>query len=390
MMMADAVAEPQKEEDGGPVMDGGLVETWSGRRAQSRQGYVCDPRTSVLSQCLQVVVGCGDIESFWNDVRVDSTSLKIAFPRIFVLTTNKAGCVRDFGKRVDSKWKWEVQLRRPLFDWEIEQWKCFKVCLGCIQIRDMISDTIVWSHCPHGQFSVGSFRRWTWKLWSICMDWWNVKSCSSPSLRDWWSDDISMMILNIKQSCTDSMPLKTSKIENWIPPLLDSLKSNEDVSARGSPGRAGIGGVLRDSKGKILCTFSDHIGIQDANTAEILAIARVCELCVSKPELVGRDITIASEILAIARVCELCVSKPELVGRDITIASDSKTAVYWVNNEGIGSLKHVQIIYDIRCNVRVMGRSLVIYNSRASNSVVDQLAKNGSGGSEDSLVWGVH
>lgn len=91
-------------------------------------------------------------------MRVDSTPLKIIFPRIFMLATNKLGCVRDFGRWVNSKWKWEVQLCRPLFDWEIEQWKCFQVCLDCIQIHELISDTIVWSHFPHGQFLVGSFR----------------------------------------------------------------------------------------------------------------------------------------------------------------------------------------------------------------------------------------
>ncbi|KAK3224470.1 hypothetical protein Dsin_011495 [Dipteronia sinensis] len=128
----------------------------------------------------------------------------------------------------------------------------------------------------------------------------------------------------------------------------------------GCPGLVGTGRVLRDSRGKVLCTFSDHIGIHDANMVEILAIARACELCVSRPELVGRD---------------------------IAIVSDSKVAVSWVNNDGIGTLKHVQTIYDIRSHLRDMGQSLVIYNSRASNSVSNLLAKKWSDGYEDSLIW---
>ena len=70
-----------------------------------------------------------------------------------------------------------------------------------------------------------------------------------------------------------------------------------------------------------------------------------------------------------------------------TVASDSKTAVSWVNNDGIGSLKYVQIIHDIRCHLRAMGRSLVMYNSSATNSVANLLAKNDTGGREDSLAW---
>ena len=94
-----------------------------------------------------------------------------------------------------------------------------------------------------------------------------------------------MILLDIADRCVDPIKVKIPKLAMWIPPLPDVLKFNVDGSARGAPGLAGIGGVLRDDSGKVLCSFSFHIGWQDAITAELRAIAKACELCLSKPVL---------------------------------------------------------------------------------------------------------
>jgi hypothetical protein len=39
---------------------------------------------------------------------------------------------------------------------------------------------------------------------------------------------------------------------NWKPPPLGSLKLNFDGASKGNPGRTGLGGVIRDSKGNII------------------------------------------------------------------------------------------------------------------------------------------
>ena len=58
--------------------------------------------------------------------------------------------------------------------------------------------------------------------------------------------------------------------------------------------------------------------------------------------------TISFEILAIARACHLCSSKPELKCKSITFVSDSKTAVSWINSSGVGSWDHSHLILEIR------------------------------------------
>ncbi|XVF28715.1 hypothetical protein REPUB_Repub15cG0054000 [Reevesia pubescens] len=51
-----------------------------------------------------------------------------------------------------------------------------------------------------------------------------------------------------------------------------SVKFNVDGSAKGNPGPAGCGGVLRDSSGAIFAMFSGPLGIQVPTAADLLAI----------------------------------------------------------------------------------------------------------------------
>ncbi|KAI9156673.1 hypothetical protein LWI28_010398 [Acer negundo] len=110
---------------------------------------------------------------------------------------------------------------------------------------------------------------------------------------------------------------RLAKVEEWVPPSFDSLIFNVDDSTRGSPGQVGIGGVLRDHRGKVLCLFSAQVGLQDA---------------------------VSTEIMALAKACDLCMNKHEVLGKNITLISDSKIAVSWVKGQGIGNLTHVQTI----------------------------------------------
>ncbi|KAK3230293.1 hypothetical protein Dsin_002174 [Dipteronia sinensis] len=154
---------------------------------------------------------------------------------------------------------------------------------------------------------------------------------------------------------------KISNPVNWPPPPI-GFKFNVDGSARGKPGLTGIRGILWDMEGKVHCLFSFLVGSKDSNMTKILAIQKACQLCALNTVLLGSN---------------------------ITIVSDSKVVVSWVNNnDGVGSLKHVDIIYDFRC-LRNMMRGLSIeYNSRATNSLAENLAKMGSNMEGDIVVWG--
>ncbi|KAK0574763.1 hypothetical protein LWI29_028697 [Acer saccharum] len=186
----------------------------------------------------------------------------------------------------------------------------------------------------------------------------------------WWfkhhgegsSDPITVILQDIAGRCFDKIKKKAASTADWSPPSLGAFKFNVDGSARGNPGSAGIGGVLRDFRGKVIGSFSKFVGIADAITAEIFAIHQACVLCANSSALMGKQ---------------------------ITIISDSKGAVSWVNSSSFGSLKHVNVIYDIRNFLRSLGRTVVIFNPRSSNCFADSLAKKGSNQEGDYMMWEV-
>ena len=77
--------------------------------------------STIFEEGIIVVVGRGNKAKLWSDVKVGNTNLKVVFLRVFALAQNKNGCVRDYGRWENSQWIWDVSLRRPMFDWELEQ-----------------------------------------------------------------------------------------------------------------------------------------------------------------------------------------------------------------------------------------------------------------------------
>ena len=83
----------------------------------------------------------------------------------------------------------------------------------------------------------------------------------------------------------------------------------------------------------------------------------------------------------------LCVVTIGLLGKEIVFVSDSKSAVTWINSDGLGSLNHTKLILDIRNHLTSLNNSSVIFNSRDSNSLANMLAKKGSGQEGNELIW---
>ncbi|KAE8726423.1 hypothetical protein F3Y22_tig00006991pilonHSYRG00009 [Hibiscus syriacus] len=107
----------------------------------------------------RIQVGNGKSISFWNDVWADCTPLKFQFPRIFVLSTNKSGRVREFGNYVSNGWIWDIRTRRNLCDWELEQWLQLMIKLNNSQLTEEVDDFLSWTGKGDGLFTVSSCRR---------------------------------------------------------------------------------------------------------------------------------------------------------------------------------------------------------------------------------------
>ncbi|GKB64408.1 hypothetical protein Tco_0920594 [Tanacetum coccineum] len=83
----------------------------------------------------------------------------LQFPRIFALAANKSGPVCDFGLWENGQWKWNVNLRRNLFDWEVEQFDSFMLILNSVVMMATRKDKVVWSFDSLGKFSSRSFGK---------------------------------------------------------------------------------------------------------------------------------------------------------------------------------------------------------------------------------------
>ncbi|KAK2645440.1 hypothetical protein Ddye_020635 [Dipteronia dyeriana] len=173
----------------------------------------------------------------------------------------------------------------------------------------------------------------------------------------WWykhykkgSTEPVSSLLNVKDLCVDLRNKKIRQIRDWIPQAEDYLKFNVDGSSKGNPGSVGIGGVLGDSKGAVICMFSQFVGIFDSNTAKIMAIKRVMKLCFSISSLENQY---------------------------IVIVNDSKSTVAWINKGDFGNVKYVKIIHDIKSLMQSM-KVEVVHDSRAYDAFADNLEKHGS------------
>ncbi|KAK4857294.1 hypothetical protein QYF36_026615 [Acer negundo] len=138
------------------------------------------------------------------------------------------------------------------------------------------------------------------------------------------------MVENLEVCCVEHKQEKKREAKAWIPPLFEALKFNVDGSFNKEQGRAGIGGVLRNSKGE---------------------------------NMFG--------------------------GREIVIESDSRVVIAWILSTDFGNLAMVDEIYEIRAKLRTYNNLSIHYVSRVSNGMADGLAKRGSVLEGENVVWSV-
>ncbi|KAK9029313.1 hypothetical protein V6N11_026432 [Hibiscus sabdariffa] len=65
---------------------------------------------------------------------------------------------------------------------------------------------------------------------------------------------------------------------SWVKPFANSLKFSVDGAVEGGFGRAGVGGILRNSNNKTLILFSKSVGCCDATSAELFALKEAVQV----------------------------------------------------------------------------------------------------------------
>ena len=141
-------------------------------------------------------------------------------------------------------------------------------------------------------------------------------------------------------------PFQGEEINPLVCPFGWGFKVQFGWRFKGKPGQARIGGVLRNSKAKVLLMFSNNFGVCDSTEAEVLAILESLWLFSRRYD------------------------------GSLLIESDSSNAIAWVSNKKANPWKfqfHFNEIRELSTNMNVTFRHVF----RSANSMADVLAKRG-------------
>ena len=136
----------------------------------------------------------------------------------------------------------------------------------------------------------------------------------------------------------------------WKTLPLGSLKFNVDGSARGKPGPAGIGGILKDCMAATKAVFSRAIGVADLNVAELLAVRE------------------ALRIFAASKW---------VFSHKLIIESDSSNAVKWVRHPQGAPWAMKNYISHIETLKGLLIGWDIVHTLREGNEIPDALTKSG-------------
>ncbi|KAE8709200.1 hypothetical protein F3Y22_tig00110332pilonHSYRG01083 [Hibiscus syriacus] len=137
-----------------------IRNTWTARSSWIWRGIVKNFSSDAFGDCFRrnlcVRAGNGETVQFWHDVWLGSAPLKDRFPRLFALSNNREGKVAEFTLHNDSGWVWDIQMRRNLVDWEVEQWRLIISLLNSSSLSLVEEDCWIWLGNGEGCFTAKS------------------------------------------------------------------------------------------------------------------------------------------------------------------------------------------------------------------------------------------
>ena len=102
-------------------------------------------------------VGNGPKTLFWWDMWLDGDCLKNIFPRLFSVTLQQDKFIANMGVWNGVECHWNLEWRRPLFEWEIEQLHDLEsLIMGTVDRRE-VEDAVVWCFRSNNLLSIKSF-----------------------------------------------------------------------------------------------------------------------------------------------------------------------------------------------------------------------------------------
>ncbi|KAK3199960.1 hypothetical protein Dsin_023375 [Dipteronia sinensis] len=362
----------------------------------------------ILDEGLQIVVGNGESVSFWNDAWCDSISLKDRYPRIYALATKKLGFIKEFGSWQEDRWVWKVQMRRRLFDWELDVWSSFNANIdrarqdglwecesvwngfsppkveifmwqlvrGRLMVRDLLNHFGVLvnagMNCPLCNRHIETIDHlfllcsWARELWYLCMRWWGVIYCPNRNFPEWFQ--------GWKGLCP-SVKYRRVWVTMFSAIAWSIWEARNHVLFKGIS--ADITHFVDLIRFRVAWWFKHYGKGSSEPITVILENLKTCCVDAKPVRFSVKKAWIPPSAMDLKfNACVICVSKPSFVGKNSSLSSES--SVSWVNDKDFGNLCLLEMIVDIRSMLRFLGNTTVNHCSRDSNDVADNLAKKGS------------
>lgn len=119
---------------------------------------------AVMGECIvqgfNLKVNSGSKVKFWKDKWLGNETLKATFPRLYNVSTQKNDWVADMVD-VHSQGYWNLQFRRPLFEWEKTILDALLQLLEPVQILNSSEDCLQWKWSKDLTFTVKSaYQKW--------------------------------------------------------------------------------------------------------------------------------------------------------------------------------------------------------------------------------------
>ncbi|KAE8718620.1 hypothetical protein F3Y22_tig00110009pilonHSYRG00262 [Hibiscus syriacus] len=125
-------------------------------RSMVNNHFKDDTFVSKFQNLCSFQVGDGKFIRFWQDSWALDYPFLVIFPSLFSISSNKFGKLFEFGEFQSMGWIWDVQVRRNLNDWELEQWSNLMVIIPNYSLSKDSSDVLIWKGNGDGVYSVSS------------------------------------------------------------------------------------------------------------------------------------------------------------------------------------------------------------------------------------------
>ncbi|KAE8660741.1 hypothetical protein F3Y22_tig00116951pilonHSYRG00750 [Hibiscus syriacus] len=281
---------------------------------------------------------CSKQKMSWNTMSIGKIEFEAA----------SGGEIVEFGSYGPSGWEWNVQTRRNLSDWELDQWLALMIKIKDVKLSELVEDSLSWSASGDGLFSVKSCRE-------------NIGSelASGIFCLFFLKTLLLCLVPGVIEGKLDDMEVYSRfRLSKWFLAKFPMVNIQEDLlignpsladgfSLGGSGG--GIGGILRDSECCTLLTFSEKVDQVTPPLAELKAIKR------------GIEIFLASVWVSVGR---------------LIVESDCKSVVEWIKSPALALVFYLSLVNQILTLSNGKVHS-VRWIPRASNGEADSLAKKG-------------